>query len=208
MISHLGDHIVLKRIGFTVFGNEEKDTPMPLGLDDLVVARVRAAAGPRFAVRRVSFGKDAFQAYDHPEIKLFGSSEDNLKTVVQKIAQGSGCERYVVVVRFTRGAIAGTNQAITGIGIVNFGALGLDRTWAHAITGIRVYDGRTFTILKKGTGTMANRNLLTDVLPVPHRKLDKFPWPATPEALAGAREQVRSLLAQSLDTVLPELLAP
>lgn len=42
----------------------------------------------------------------------------------------------------------------------------------------------------------------------PTRKLDKdFAWPPTPQAVMALREQARSLLAESLDKALPELLA-
>jgi len=107
---------------------ESKDMPVPWGLDELVVARVRAAAGPRFNVRRIAFAEAAFAPYEESKTKLFGKPEEHLTAVVQKIAQGSGCERYVSVVRFTT-SFASTNQVVTGIGIVNYGFSGLDRTW-------------------------------------------------------------------------------
>ena len=191
---------------------ESKDMPVPWGLDELVVARVRAAAGPRFNVRRIAFAEAAFAPYEESKTKLFGKPEEHLTAVVQKIAQGSGCERYVSVVRFTT-SFASTNQVVTGIGIVNYGFSGLDRTWLYAVTGIRVYDGRSFAILKAGAGKTEDRNLLTaltatDPVRGPTRKLDKsFAWPPTPQAVMGLREQARSLLAESLDKALPELLA-
>jgi hypothetical protein len=212
VISNLGEYVAVQRIGITAFGNEVKDTPVPWGLDDLVVARVRAAVGPRFNVRRIAFAKGAFAPYEESKTKLFGKPEDNLTAVVQKIAQGSGCQRYVAVVRFTT-SFVGTNQTVTGIGIVNYGFSGLDRTWLYAVTGIRVYDGRSFAVLKAGAGKTEDRNILASALgtePVrgPTRKLDKgFAWPPTPQAVMGLREQARSLLAESLDKALPELLA-
>jgi hypothetical protein len=212
VISNLGDYVAVQRIGVTAFGNEVKDMPVSWGLDELVVARVRAAVGPRFNVRRIAFAKDAFASYEESKTKLFGKPEDNLTAVVQKIAQGSGCERYVSVVRFTT-SFVGTNQTVTGIGIVNYGFSGLDRTWLYAVTGIRVYDGRSFAVLKAGAGRTGDRNILASAMgadPVrgPNRKLESFAWPPTSQALTGLREQARSLLAESLDKALPELLAP
>jgi hypothetical protein len=56
VIPHIGDHFVVQTIGLGIFGNQLKEVPIgSWGLDDLVVARVRAAAGTRFAVRRIAY---------------------------------------------------------------------------------------------------------------------------------------------------------
>ena len=211
VIPHIGDSFSVQRIGITVFGNEVKDVPIqPWGFDDVVVARVRAAAGPRFAVRRIAFGKDAFVPYEKPERTLFRDSEADLKAVVQKIGQGAGCERYVVVIK-SYNQFSGTNQTVGGIGIVNYGVSGLDRTWLFALSYVVVYDGRTFAVLKKGTGG-GDQNILVTAfkgdLRGPNRQLDKFAWPPAPEAVMGLRDSARSLLTESLDKGLPALLAP
>ena len=54
VIAAAGTPIGLKKIGITVFGNEYSEVPFDAwGIDDLIVARVRAAAGARIAVRRM-----------------------------------------------------------------------------------------------------------------------------------------------------------
>jgi hypothetical protein len=60
VIPAIGDQFVVQKIGLTVFGNEEAEIPIPTwGLDDLVVARVRAAA-PGLMVRKLSYAKATF----------------------------------------------------------------------------------------------------------------------------------------------------
>ena len=55
VIPHIGDRFVVQTIGVMVLGNDLKEFPIESwGLDDLLVARVRAAAGPHFAVRRMA----------------------------------------------------------------------------------------------------------------------------------------------------------
>src|SRR5689334_18482186 len=55
IISEMGDQFVVQTVGFTVFGNERSEVPISgWGLDDIVVARVRAAVGPGVSVRRIA----------------------------------------------------------------------------------------------------------------------------------------------------------
>jgi hypothetical protein len=215
VIPHIGEHFALQSIGLTAFGNDFKEVPIePWGLDDLVVARVRAAAGPGLAVRRITYPASAFESYDHPA--LFHIAE--LKPVVQSIAGASGCERYVVVVK-GRDAFTGTNQVVDGIGIVNRFSL-LDRngiTYLFAMTSLEIFDGHTFEDLKHGAGLLRDETLgermLNDLvrsspLHGPSRELKDFAWPPAPDAIAGLRDPTRALLAESLDKALPKLLAP
>ena len=53
-----GNEFGVQQVGFTAFGNEYTSVPVDSwGLDDLVVSRVRAAAGGR-SVRRIAYSKD------------------------------------------------------------------------------------------------------------------------------------------------------
>jgi hypothetical protein len=48
VISDIGDQFVVQNVGFTVFGNERSEVPTRgWGLDDLVIARVRAPRASR-----------------------------------------------------------------------------------------------------------------------------------------------------------------
>ncbi len=212
VISHLGP-FVLQNIGMTVFTNEFKEVPIESwALDDLVVARVRAAAGTRIAVRRIAYAASAFDPFDHPASRLFRNANEDLKSVVQSIAPGGGCERYVVVIR-GQSEFAGTNQRMEGLGVINRDSLLLSRTYLFALTSIIVYDGHTFDVLKHGAGSTGEDKILSALLgtnPVrgPSREVKDFAWPPSPDATANLRDQLRTLLADSLDKALPELLAP
>lgn len=216
VITHIGESFVVQHVGLTAFGNDLKEVPIASwGLDDLIVARVRAAAGQRFSVRRIAYPANAFEAYDHPS--LFHLPDT--KAIVQSIAGAGGCERYVLVVK-GGDQWGNTNQAVKGVGVVNSLSLtdhnGL--SYLFALTGLEIFDGRTFEILKQGGGSLREETTLGDRLvndlfrssPIrgPSRKLENFSWPPTPDAVMGLREPTRVLLAASLDTVLPKLLAP
>jgi hypothetical protein len=220
VIPHVGDHFAVRTVGLTVFGNDLKEIPIEAwGLDDLVVARVRAAAGPGAAVRRIAYPANAFEPSGNVLSRLF-RTESDFKDVVKTIAGASGCERYVVVLKGAS-ALGSTNQAVEGIGIVNWGYL-------FALTSLFVFDGHTFDIVKKGHGTideekivpdpLVNALLRTKSIRGPSRELKQFRpstepdaavnWPPTLDTVMGLRDVTRALLAESLDNVLPKLLAP
>jgi hypothetical protein len=207
---------VVQTIGVMAFGNDLKEVPIESwGLDDLVVARVRAAAGTGVAVRRIAYPANAFAPFDHPPSRLFRDAEKDLKSVVQAIAGAAGCERYVVVVKDTN-ADRLTNQSFTGIGI--FSRAGGD-VHLFALTALSVFDGHTFEVLKQHVGSPVEEKLgsnptLFDVMRTnpmrgPNVPLkEDFSWPPAPDAVMGLRDATRALLAESLDTTLPKLLAP
>jgi hypothetical protein len=210
VIPHIGDRFAVQQIGITMFGNDLKEVPIePWGLDDLVVARVRAAAGARFAVRRIAYGSQAFDPYDNPPSRLFRNGEADLKAVVQSITHAGECERYVVVVKGSA-PYSNTNQTMEGIGVLHSGIGNglLGRTNLFAISSIIVLDGRTYETLKRGAGggTPTLQSLLLSGR-TPMRELEDFSWPPTPDAVMSLRDPTRVLLVESLDKALPDLLA-
>jgi hypothetical protein len=213
VIPHIGDHFVVQTIGLVMFGNESKEVPIESwGLDDLVVARVRAATGTGVAVRRIAYPANAFEPYDHPPRRLFGDADKDLKNVVQAIASAGGCERYVVVVKDTN-ADRITNQAFTGIGV--FSRAGGD-IHLFALAALIVFDGHTFEVLEKRVGSPVEEKigsnptlydrLRTNPMRGANVPLNDFSWPPAPDAVMGLRDATRALLAESLDKTLPELL--
>jgi hypothetical protein len=214
VIPHIGDRFVVQTIGVMALGNDLKEVPIESwGLDDLVVARVRAAAGAGVAVRRIAYPANAFEPFDHPPNRLFRNAEKDLKNVVQAIAGASGCERYVVVVKDTN-ADSMTNQSFTGIGI--FSRAGGD-VHLFALTALSVFDGHTFEVLKGGVGAPVEQKLgsnptlydrlRTNPMHGPNLALkEDFSWPSSQDAVMGLRDTTRALLAESLDKTLPELL--
>jgi hypothetical protein len=218
VIPHIGESFVLENIGITVFGNELKKVPIESwGLDDLLVARVRAAAGPHVAVRRMAYPANAFATFDDPP--PFHNGENDLKEIAQTVSRAGACERYIVAVRDAI-RIGDSNIIVRGIGVFHRGGL-IDRfntDILFVLTALYVIDGRSFEILKRGYGGIADEDTLADrlrrsfsyetVIHGPSRKLEDFAWPPPPDAVTRLREPTRALLAASLDVALPRLLAP
>lgn len=139
VIAATQDPFVVEKIGLTVFGNEYAEVPISWGLDDLVFARVRAAAGVT-PLRRITYAKGAFDAYYHPKPSLFRNDREELSNLIRQIAGNAGCERYVVVTR-GEGMLSGTNQPLRGLGILNRGVGIISYSYLYAYVGVTVFDG-------------------------------------------------------------------
>ncbi|HZR75051.1 hypothetical protein [Bradyrhizobium sp.] len=202
---------MLEHIGLTVFGNEFTDAPIESwGLDDLVVARARAAA-PGKSVRRIAYAKDAFEPYYHPPRELFRDASHDLVDVIRRIAANSSCERYLVAVRFT-GQVSGTNQTAHGIGLLtNWASGAFKNAQLFSFIGIVVYDGKTFAKHEDpiGVGARLAAHLSNPFKSEFFEPLKDFEVPATPEAVAGnsrLRDGARAMVAAKLDKELPAYL--
>jgi hypothetical protein len=197
------------KVGLTVFGNEETEIPIPTwGVDDLVVARVRAAASG-LRVRKLSCAKGTFDPYYYPPGRLFGNSRNDLMNIVRQIAANSRCERYVAVAKFD-GQFGGTNQVLRGIGVVNHGAGVLSHAVLFANANATVFDGQTFDISKRpppSLGAILSAGLVQD----PLTQLDNADFPTTAADAASSatlRDRTRVLIAANLDKILPAYLKP
>jgi hypothetical protein len=214
VIPVIGDRFVVQTVGITIFGNERTEVPIDRwGLDDLVVARVRAAAGSGVTVRKITYTDNPFANQEQPGGLLFRTGKTALSDIVRQIAGSTNCERYVLVTKFAT-AFGGTNQAALGIGIIRRGNELLGHTFVFASTYIRVIDGRDYSVIKQGAAsTDENPSELAGLLlgPVgqPIRDVGQASYPKTPETVTHSPallDGARALLLTSLDKTLPRLL--
>jgi hypothetical protein len=206
VISAIGDQFSVQHVGLTMFGNEYMEAPIETwGIDDLFVARVRAAA-PGAAVRKIAYASGAFKPYYHPEAKLFRNDRDDLTALVRQIAGTSNCERYVVATK-ARVSVDGTNQSIEGLGVYKNWASPSGRGVVVSYFRINVFDGRTFDIHRAPTrgfgdviaSSFSNKNDNMQIL-------NNLEFPKTPEQVTSSallRDSTRSLLTAQLDRYLP-----
>ena len=205
VISAIGDQFTVQKVGIMVFGNELSEASVDTwGLDDLVVARVRAAAGS--SVRKINFAKDAFAVYDNPPAKLFRNRRDDLTALVRQIAANASCERYFVFTKVTT-TLDNTNQTFRGIGVLNQGAGVFTRVSLFASYQLTVFDGQTFDIYKNPNANFGA--LLAGAFSrkdAPINELDRAAFPVSADQVATnatLRERTRTYLAATLDKMLP-----
>ncbi len=209
VISAIGDQFTIQHIGLTAFGNEYMEAPIDgWGLDDLLVARARAAA-PGTAIRKITYAKGAFRPYDHPEAKLFRNDREELTAVVRQIAGTANCERYIVATKASVES-GGTNQALAGVGVWKNWASPAGRGVVVANFRLTVFDGRTFEIQRapsRNFGEVLATNLLGKDDNI--RILNNLEFPKTPEEATNnalLRDNARGLVAAELDKSLPAYL--
>jgi hypothetical protein len=141
VISAVGDIFTVQKIGVTVFGNELTEIPVSWGFDDLVYERAKAIGGGR--VRRIAYASSIFDLYYHPKSVLLRADNEKLENIVRQIASSSGCERYLVVTRLAS-TWNGTNQTISGMGVLNIGSSLFSQTMVFGSITMRMLDGQTF----------------------------------------------------------------
>lgn len=211
VIAGTADIFVVQKIGLTVFGNDYAEVPVSWGLDDLVFARARAAAG-NTPVRRITYAKGALDSYYHPKSGLFRNQREELSNLIRQVAGNAGCERYLVVMR-SEGQLDGTNQSLSGVGIFSRGVGLISYAYVFAYIGVTWVDGRTFEIMKGPAVTfegvmkhMADNFVSNELL----QKVDKSMFPETAVDAANntaLRDTTRDFLTKRLDKILPPYFA-
>ncbi len=211
VIPVIGEHFSVQKFGVTIFETEENEVSIEdWGLDDLVLARVRAATGADPAVRRIAYPKGAFEPYYNPKSRFLPDPNEGLPTIVRNMTPNASCERYLVVTTF-KGELPGTRLLLNGIGTYNQGLGNLIRhSHLFANIMITIIDGRTYEKIDRPFANFGDR--LANSLRVtedPLKKLDNSFFPDPPAAAAKSatlRDRTRELVAATLDQTLPAYL--
>lgn len=211
VISAIGDRFSVQKIGLTIFANEQDFAPIDSwGLDDLVMARARAATGNDPTVHRINYPKGTFEPYFNPKSNFLRAENERLPAIVQGITANAHCERYLVVVR-GKAQAPGTKVEIDGIGAYNQGVGSVLRhSHLFAAFSITVLDGQTYERSNPalaGLGARMERGL--GLIEDPLNRLDNELFPEPPSAATGStalRDRTRQLAATRLDQALPHYL--
>jgi hypothetical protein len=207
VIPAVGDLFTVDKIGLTVFGNEHDEIATNWGLDDLVFARVRAAAGTALPVRRISYTPGTFEPFYHPTSRLLPDPREGLSAIVKGITSSVGCERYLVITRFT-GQLPGTKVDLEGVGVYNRGLGNIVRhTALFANVALTLLDGQSYAKQPRlGTDLGAHFEESFRLTENPLIKLENESYPepaATAAASPVLRERTRALVAATVDRLLP-----
>jgi len=206
IISTIGMKFAVQKVGVTVFGNARNAVPIGAwGIDDAVNAKLEGLLRANADVKRIRYQEDAFAAYDAPG-GLFRDHDAELVEALRKITTNQKCDLYLVVVP-SGSSFGSTNQAVTGIGIVQGGSVFVNQIWTHALFQMRLYDGRTLQLLGWKRARLAETAFMA-AIHGPHRQVDPSLWPEAGrlESNMRLRTAVRELVEQALTETLPEVL--
>lgn len=199
------DRFMVTKIGFTAFDSETLVAPIESwGLDDLIAARVRVAAGAGATVLRLTYPKSAFDPFYDPPSRPASPPGRQLTDIVRRIAGSTRCRRYVVITA-SPGAYSPTNKTIAGVGVYQNSLSKSVYVYAHLL--VTVFDGESFAIRQNPYATLQSR---LERAVVPRKDFDReidrtlFPSSAAEAANSAAlRNGVRGVVAESLDDFLP-----
>lgn len=171
-------------------------------------SRVQAAARG-LAVRNIAYDKDELHR-PRKKSEVFSSLASDIKDFARTVSTGTSCDRYVVIYREAY-PIASARYSPTGFGVTRVQGLGAkDRAYLHALTAIRIYDGKSFELLGEARAPAPRIDLKGDWQAYqPVQEIDATEYPTAPQQGARSvafRDTIRSLLARSLDWTLPALL--
>lgn len=207
VISAIGDRFSVHKFGLTVFETEDNEVPVEgWGLDDLAVARVRAATGNDPAVRRINYPKGTFELFYRPKSIFMREPNEDLQQIIRRITANANCARYLAILKF-KGTVSGTKMEINGVGVYSQGIGSLVRH-AHLFTnvGVVMFDGASYerispSLATIGSGLSQAFQLTED----PLKKLDHSLFPDPPQSASTSailKERTRALLSAQLDRVI------
>jgi hypothetical protein len=211
IISAIGDHFSVEKFGLTVFETEESEVSIEeWGLDELVLARVRASTGADPTIHKIAYPKGVFEPFYNPKSRFLPDPREGLPAIVQSVTSNANCDRYLVVTTF-KGEVPGTRLVLNGIGTYNRGLGSLIRH-SHLFANIlvSVIDGKTYEKIEHpfaNFGTKLSDDLRMTEYPL--TKLDNSIFPEPPSAASSSatlRERTRALLSAKLDQTLPAYL--
>ncbi len=207
VISAIGDRFSVQKFGLTIFANEKEFAPIDnWGLDDLVMARVRAASRGDPTVHRIIYPKGAFEPYFNPKARLLPDPDEGIPAIVRGFTANTHCERYLVVAR-AKGVVNGTKMEVDGIGAWNQGiGSALRHSHLFAVFSVSMLDGTTYERINRPLSDIGARlaqgmRLFED----PLERLDNEQFPEPPSAATGnatLRQRTRELVAARLDQAL------
>jgi len=208
VISAIGGRFSVEKFGLTAFETEFDEVSIEdWGLDDIALARVRAAIGADPAIRKISYPKGSFEPFYNPKSRLFPDPSERLPAIVRSITPNANCERYLVVTRF-KAELQGTSLVLDGIGTYSRG-LGSFARHSHlfANVAINLIDGRSYEQINRHFANFgANLSESLRLTEDPLTKLDNAQFPEPPAAASSSatlRERTRALIAARLDRTLP-----
>jgi hypothetical protein len=173
VMSAVGDKFTVRKIGITVFGNDEKEFPIDAwGIDPFVVNKV-----------------------------LHARNEDAIAAGVRAQAKAADIDAYIVVTRATS-QFGNTNQSLGGLGILEKGGLGA-RVFMFALYQVTVVDGHSFTVVATSPAILVSQDTVLATMSIrgPAREVDASWMPATLDAAHNIR--LKSAITQLLDRNLP-----
>lgn len=206
----IGHRFDVQTIGLTVFGNSLQSTPIDSwGIDDLAANKV-ASLLPGMTVRRMYLSRPALLAYETRQTGDIFTRNRNAEFMTALRAAAltvPKCDFYLAIVRYD-GQDPGTNQILSGLGVVKHDAAIVSRTTVFAVISPMLYDSNFENIrMPFSANDFGNAMVAGLTGGSPNRQeIDNANWPATPQAAvqsAVLRDTTKLLVERVLARTVP-----
>jgi hypothetical protein len=190
VISAIGDKFTMRKIGFTVFNNEERELPIDSWrIDDFVIGKVRSVLAGRYDVRPVAYDKAAFNTQN-------GSK--GIADAVRALSPSPDIDAYIVVTKASA-PYRMTNQSVYGLGVVERTSLGDSAFHLHVLYWITVVDGHDYSVI--GSAVAVPPGQITEIVGGLSRQIDKSWLPDSTDPAQNPR--LKGAVTELLDRNLP-----
>jgi hypothetical protein len=199
IVSALGDKFYLRKVGFTVFGNESEEMAIDSwGIDDLMTAKLKTALAGRFDVRPVTYRRAAFANLENR--LAIGVEQLRAETVRAEVSPQ--LDAYLIVTKGI-GQYGQTNQILQGLGMVEGpGLFNADNAYVHAYYSLSVVDGRAWTLSRATFSSLpAGEGVFGPRVKGVTRNVDRSWWPSSRDAASNQR--LNGVIVELIDESLP-----
>jgi len=203
IVSAIGDKFYLRKVGFTVFGNESQDFAADSwGIDELMTSKLHAALADRFEVRPVTYRRAAFVNLENR--LAIGVDRLRAETVRAEVSP-QGLDAYLVVTKGI-GQFGQTNQILLGLGLVEGPTIfKADNIYVHAYYALSMVDGHAWTLSSPTYSSLPGGQGLFGPRPkAVMRQVDQSWWPASLDA--ASNERLKAAVVELIDQSLPNTL--
>ncbi|HEY1540812.1 MAG TPA: hypothetical protein VGG01_00245 [Xanthobacteraceae bacterium] len=189
VFSTLGDRFTIKKIGITVFQNEQKEMPIQSWrIDDFVVGKVRSVLNGRFELRPAAFQRSAFAA---------ARDASQIAAAVRAQATARDVDAYIIVTAASS-RFGDSNQILDGLGILQTSNLIATNAYVYALYWFTVIDGHNFSVVAGTSAYALGENLLTmKAIRGPSREVAPSWIPQTLDA--GQNQRLKTVVTELLD---------
>lgn len=178
------------------FGNDIKDFPIDSwGIDDLVVRKARSLLNKGFDVRPVTYRRAAIASAPSG----WSGLSDTLRAEVSP-----QLDAYIVVTK-AAAQYGGTNQLISGLGIVEGP---FNHYFIYAIFQVAMVDGRQFSAMARGLASLPGDKpcnpMFKPFICGVNREVDRSWWPTSLNP--ASNQKLRGAMVEFIDKSLPNTL--
>lgn len=207
LMSSVGKKFELRKVGITVFGNEQKYISIAdWKIDEQVYQKVKSLLGKRFSVKKIEFSEKVLEAAFDGTFGAFRDLAAQRRKVLGKKVTSTKCTLLLTILPGSS-QFNSTNQYVSGLGLVDTDSIFGGSRLVYALSYLELFNARTMESLGRTSGQIKEGIQLFTPIKGPYVEVKAGPK-MPPKAFATnpqTRKVVWTFLDRSLDKSVPGL---